>query len=119
MKLSHALSAAIAATLIGGGILLAGLVGSEAQGSVTLVTPGTHDCTTAPNPVIDASGATFKIIGTCERILVRGNGNKIDIEAGKSVEVNGARNVVKIDAVDKARLNGARNTICYKRAVTG
>ena len=86
--------------------------------SYTVVTTATHDCAKGPNVSIDTSDGTFKLTGTCERVLISGGNNKVTIEATKRIDINGAKNVVEVDAVDVIRVNSSGNTINYKKGLT-
>jgi hypothetical protein len=94
--------------------------GDESQTGVsyTVVTTATHDCAKGANVSIDASDGTFKLTGTCERMLISGGNNKVTIEAAKRIDINGAKNVVEVDAVDVIRVNSSGNTINYKKGLT-
>ena len=93
--------------------------GDESQTGVsyTVVTTATHDCAKGANISIDASDGTFKLTGTCERMLISGGNNRVTIEATKRIDINGANNVVEVDAVDVIRVNSSGNTINYKKGL--
>jgi uncharacterized protein (DUF2345 family) len=89
--------------------------GSRSEVSYSVVTGETHDCDKGPNASIGNNNAVFKLTGTCERVLVKGGGNKVTIGAAKRVDVDGGKNVVDIGAADIIRVSGHGNTINFKK----
>lgn len=88
--------------------------GSRSELSYSVVTE-THDCDKGPNASIGTNNSVLKLTGTCERILIKGGGNKITIGAAKRVDIDGGKNVVDIGAADIIRINGHGNTINFKK----
>jgi len=82
--------------------------------SYMVVTGPTHDCAKGPSASIEASGSEFKLTSTYERILIRGAGNRIAVEAAKRIDVDGAKNDIEVGATDVIRVNGTGNTIKYR-----
>jgi DUF3060 family protein len=89
--------------------------GSHPGSSYAEVTNATHDCAKGANASIATSDATFKLTSTCERILVKGENNKLTIEAAKRIDVDGAKNIIEVGAADMIRITGAGNTIRYRK----
>jgi hypothetical protein len=110
-KMKRILAALVATTAIvigcGGG--------SRSEVSYSVVTGEAHDCDKGPNASIGINNSVLKLTGTCERVLVKGGGNKITIGAAKRVDVDGGKNVVDIGAADIIRVNGHGNTINFKK----
>jgi len=60
-----------------------------------------HDCGKSGGTVIvRGDGGTYTFTGTCDEIMVVGNGNTLQIDAAKKVAVKGQNNTVRANAVD-------------------
>ena len=89
--------------------------GSRSEPSYSVVSGEAHDCDEGPNASVGINNSVLKLTGTCERVLVKGGGNKITIGAAKRVDIDGGKNVVEIGAADIIRVNGHGNTINFKK----
>ncbi|HWU91425.1 MAG TPA: cytochrome c oxidase subunit 3 [Kofleriaceae bacterium] len=60
----------------------------------------THDCAKVPAAIARGTGATFTFTGTCDEVMVVGDGNTVRIDQAKKVAVKGQGNTVQANAVD-------------------
>jgi len=78
-----------------------------------------HDCSKGADIVIESDNSAFELTGICTQLSIKGAGNRLKIEAAKSIEIFGENNIVDVDAVDRLRAHSKGNIIRYKTAVTG
>jgi len=79
----------------------------------------THDCNKDPVVSINASGGTFTLTGTCDKVGINGSSNTVTIESVKKLGVNGASNKADVGAAEKIGVAGSSNTITYKTGLGG
>lgn len=78
----------------------------------------TIDCTKNPTFAYADNKGTFKLTGKCEKVMISGNGNKLEVEAAQAVILSGNDNIVVADAVDSIMTTGNSNTVTYKKTAT-
>lgn len=91
---------------------------SEAAPPHVLRTAATHDCARESRVTVEASGIAVTFVGACERIVIKGDGNKITTASVARIEIAGKGNSVAIDAVDRISISGSDNAVRYRKSVT-
>ena len=91
---------------------------SEAAPPHILRTAGTHDCARESRVTVEASGIAVAFVGACERIVIKGDGNRITTASVAAMEISGKGNSIAIDAVDRISISGSDNTVRYRKSVT-
>lgn len=91
---------------------------SEEAPPQVLRTGGTHDCAQEARVTVEANGITVTFVGACERIVIKGDGNRITTASVARIEIAGKGNSVAIDAVDRIRISGSDNAVRYRKSLT-
>jgi len=96
--------------------------GSTGGGGATTPAPAgggkVIDCAKTPSFSYQDNEGTFTFTGTCEKISINGNENKLTIDSVKMLLIQGNENTATVNGVDTISTPGNRNTVSYKKAVT-
>jgi hypothetical protein len=79
----------------------------------------TQDCGKDPEATIVGNENTITFIGTCTRVRVMGNENKVTIASVKELTVDGNDNTIDVDATDAIGTAGNHNTVTWKKGISG
>jgi hypothetical protein len=91
----------------------------DAAPNFTKLESAIYNCASGPNISVEANNRSFALDGVCDRIMVKGAGNKFTIAKAKNIEIFGDNNIVDVDAVDRLRVHSKGNTIRYRTGFTG
>ncbi len=91
----------------------------DAASNFTKLESAIHNCASGSNISVEADNRSFALDGACDRIIVKGAGNKFTIAKAKNIEIFGDNNSLDIDAVDRLRVHSRGNTIRYRTGFTG
>lgn len=84
----------------------------------TVPEPTILDCTKTKSISITKSRATYKVVGTCDKVAVTGSMNEVAIEVVKNLSITGSKNEIKVDKVAKIAALGSLNRVTYGAGLT-